>query len=74
MTMEIDALYAGQPMLRNGLDPCNTCAEWLALHARMQAAVAEERERCAQICEKAAEDDMTGYGIADDCANRIRGA
>lgn len=27
MTMEIDALHAGQPM-RNSLDPCNTCAEW----------------------------------------------
>lgn len=32
MTMEIDALHAGQPM-RNGLAPCNTCADWLALKA-----------------------------------------
>lgn len=36
MTMEIDALYAGQPM-RNSLDPCNTCADWLALKAEGDA-------------------------------------
>lgn len=32
MTMEIDALLAGQPM-RNSLDPCNACADWLTLKA-----------------------------------------
>lgn len=32
MTMEIDALHSGEPM-RNGLDPCNTCADWLELKA-----------------------------------------
>ena len=36
MTMEIDALHAGEPM-RNGLDPCDTCADWLALKAENNA-------------------------------------
>ena len=30
MTMEIDALHAGQPM-RNSLDPCTSCADWQVL-------------------------------------------
>ena len=37
MTMEIDALHAGQPM-RNSLDPCETCAEYIALARRLEAA------------------------------------
>jgi hypothetical protein len=43
MTMELDALHAGEPM-RNSLDPCNTCADWLALKAdndRLRAALQE---------------------------------
>jgi hypothetical protein len=31
-----------------------------------------EKERCALICDGIAEDDMTGYGIASDCAAAIR--
>jgi hypothetical protein len=34
--------------------------------------VAAERERCAKLCDAVAVDDMTGYGIASDCANKIR--
>ena len=45
-----------------------------AFAAGAQAGTAVERARCLAVCEVAAEDDMTGYGIADDCANRIRGA
>lgn len=43
MTMEMDALYAGLPM-RNSLDPCNTCTEWLELKQeadRLRAAAAQ---------------------------------
>ena len=40
MTMEIDALHAGLPM-RNSLDPCETCAEYQALAARLAQALAQ---------------------------------
>ena len=34
---------------------------------------AAERERCAKLCDEFARVDLTGYGIAEDCAAAIRG-
>ena len=36
-------------------------------------AVEAERERCAKLCDEFARVDLTGYGIAEDCAAAIRG-
>ena len=41
--------------------------------AAIAAAVEAERERCAKLCDEFARVDLTGYGIAEDCAAAIRG-
>jgi hypothetical protein len=33
---------------------------------------ADEREKCAKVVDSIAVTDMTGYGVADDCAAAIR--
>ena len=38
----------------------------------LDAAVLEEREACAKVCDEIAQRDETGYGIAEDCASAIR--
>lgn len=43
------------------------------VRALVDAAVAAERERCAKLCDEFARVDLTGYGIAEDCAAAIRG-
>ena len=33
---------------------------------------ADEREACARVCDEFAQQDRTGYGVAEDCAVAIR--
>jgi hypothetical protein len=49
-----------------------TKLELEAIQKYGDARAAKEREHCALVCEGIAADDMTGYGIADDCAQTIR--
>ena len=66
MTMEIDALHAGQPM-RNSLDPCTSCADWQVLAcqvnslraALMKVLDTREKEAKAHFAYQTAHDNYT---------------
>jgi hypothetical protein len=67
MTMEIDALHAGL-LMRNGLDPCNTCAEWQVLKRQVESLKAalqavldtHDQEAKAQQAYETARDNFSG--------------
>lgn len=69
MTMELDALHAGQPM-RNSLDPCTSCADWQVLACQvgsLRAALlkvldAREKEAQAWMAYQNAADNYHGRG------------
>jgi hypothetical protein len=66
-------------------EPCDLCAEEdeehdreMAIQARIDAAVAAERERCAKVCDGVALNPSAGDDSEEDaatlCARLIRGA
>lgn len=79
MTMEIDALHAGQPM-RNSLDPCTSCADWQVLAcqvASLRAALVKvldthEKEAGAYLTYQTALDNYSPEGRAREATNHMR--
>ena len=61
-------------MWQYGVKTDHFTAEQLSAHtaAEVARAVAAERERSAKVCDQMAVIELTGYGIAEDCAAAIR--
>lgn len=77
MTMELDALHAGQTM-RNSLDPCTSCADWQVLACQVDSLRAallkvldtREKEASAWMSYQNAVENFSGRGQKESAAHQ----